>query len=535
MGHVWALVTAATWSAVSASSQFHLSLVGKGNEDRVHLMLDWVTHSTCNASSLLYGTSASALDSRVDGQRAGLVTEAAGETVTCWSALLPNLQPEATIYYAVMSDDATQQRTTLDFEALTHVDRAVGSDVRNFTVPANDITWAVFGDLGAPIQGHAAAVSLPALKRALAQDKYSGILNLGDLSYELTEANGQNYMDELEAVTSRVPMMTTVGNHEYQYGLAPSLTLQNYYRRFQGIQLGAGAASGSASNEFYSFTSGRIHFVFLNSEIYGDEAFVALQEDGKTWRPDDGAREVARAAQVKWLEYDLSRVERATTPFVVLCGHRPPFKTPKGLDTHGNRFAADIVPLLSKYHVDLYLAGHEHTYLLFEASTWHGYTIPPIIVSGSPGNNEYIRKEAELKIQGFHWKTLIPKYGYGYLTASDDALEWQWGSAASDATSEPTSAAWHVLDAVKFPKQLLGARYAAAGAAVTTPMDVAQAWKSARGASTHKGGTRAAHDTSSGDGRTRSTTLPTSVATSLPVLDVIEWLLLAGGMAVMLR
>ncbi|KAG6946773.1 hypothetical protein JG687_00016535, partial [Phytophthora cactorum] len=469
----------ATFEAVSAASQSHLSLVEKDDNGQVHYMLDWVTASTVNSSRLTVGTSADELSSKIDGKLAGLVMEAAGETVACWSALLANLEPGSTIFYALESDATQQTTSSLNFDELSKSDSSAKSETMNFTIPDGEITWAVFGDMGAPMQGHAAAVSLPALKNALSVDiAYSGVLNIGDLSYELTGSNGQNYMNELEPITSQVPMMTTVGNHEYQYALSPSLSVQNYYRRFQGITLGAGAASGSASNEFYSFSSGLVHFVFINTEVYGDEAYVALQDDG-TWKVDEAARTAAGTAQAKWLEYDLSRAKRSETPYVVMCGHRPPFKTPKALSEPGNRFAKEIVPLMSKYQVDLYLAGHEHTYLMFEASTFKGYTIPPIIISGSPGNNEYIREEYELNIEGFEWKTLIPKYGYGYLTATKDALEWQWGSAASDATKEPSSAMWKKEDEVSFPKQTISGVYTAAGTAVSEPVDVADEWANA--------------------------------------------------------
>ncbi|KAL3666716.1 hypothetical protein V7S43_008339 [Phytophthora oleae] len=473
-------IAAITFAVASASSQFHLSLVEKEGNGQVHYMLDWVTTSTVNASRLVYGTSADNLSSKVEGKGSGLVTEAAGETVACWSALLASLEPGSTIFYALESDTTEQTATSsLNFDALAKSDSSSASETMNFTVPDGELTWAVFGDMGAPMQGHAAAVSLPALKSALSVDgAYSGILNIGDLSYELTGSNGKDYMNEFESITSRVPVMTTVGNHEYQYALSPALAVQNYYRRFQGITLGAGAASGSSSNEFYSFSSGFIHFVFINTEVYGDEAYAALQDDG-SWKVDESARTTAGTAQAKWLEYDLSRVKRSETPYVVICGHRPPFKTPKALSATGNRFAKEIVPLMSKYQVDLYLAGHEHTYLMFEASTFNNYNIPPIIISGSPGNNEYIREEAELGIEGFKWKTLIPKYGYGYLTATKDALEWQWGSAASDATHEPSSAMWKKKDAVSFPKQTISGTYTAAGSAVSEPIDVTGEWANA--------------------------------------------------------
>ncbi|CAI5745629.1 unnamed protein product [Peronospora destructor] len=506
-----AVVAAVAFKAVSASSQFHLSLVEKEDNGKTNFMLDWITSSTVTSSRLMFGISATDLLFKVDGRNAGLVTETAGETVVCWSALLANLEEGSTIYYALESD--VRQETN----------SSAASKILNFKVPDGEITWAVFGDMAAPVQGRAAAVSLPTLKNALLVDgAYDGVLNLGDLSYELTGSNGQNYMEELESITSHVPMMTTVGNHEYQCGLLPCLALQNYYRRFQGITWGAGAVSGSSSNEFYSFSLGLIHFVFINTEVYGNEAYVALQNDSVTWKVDEAARTLAGAAQAKWLEYDLSRVKRSETPYVVICGHRPPFKTPKGLHETGNRFAKEIVPLMSKYQVDLYLAGHEHTYLMFEASTFNNYNIPPIIISGSSGNNEYIRKEASLAITGFEWKTLIPKYGYGYLTATEDALEWRWGSAASDATNEPSSAAWELQDEVSFPKQTFSGTYTAAGSAVSEPINVADEWTSTTSDSeieTESVG-RSTTSTSLDFSRAMSTTT-TSSATSLYMQQVV--------------
>lgn len=256
--------------------------------------------------------------------------------------------------------------------------------------------------------------------------------------------------------------------------------MQNYYRRFAGLTLGVGTMSGSYSNEFYSFDSGLVHFVFINTEVYGDEAFATLQADGKTWKADEAARAAVAAAQVDWLTYDLSRVKRSETPYVIVCGHRPPFKTPGPLSSPGNKFAKEIIPLMSKYQVDLYLAGHEHTYLMFEASTFKDFNVPPIIISGSPGNNEYIRTEAELNIKGFTYKTHIPKYGFGYLTATKESLKWQWGTAATDASHKPSPAMWTMADELTIPRRTTFAAVTPEGKPVKTPGDLSTVWTSAK-------------------------------------------------------
>uniref|UniRef100_K3X8L0 Purple acid phosphatase n=1 Tax=Globisporangium ultimum (strain ATCC 200006 / CBS 805.95 / DAOM BR144) TaxID=431595 RepID=K3X8L0_GLOUD len=456
-------VSALSTSSAPSSPQFHLSLVGTSKTDAkvVDYTVDWITSADVTNSQLIYGTSADAMATQVDAKLGGLVEESKGESVKCWSAVVRNVAPGTTIFYA-LADNAA----------------AAGSSAPNsFTVPKDTFTWAVFGDIGAPMQKQASGVALPALKNALEKDKaYHGILNIGDLGYELVGANGKNYMDEFESITSKVPMQTTVGNHEYQYGAAPDFALRNYYRRFAGLTLGAGTVSGSYSNEFYSFKSGLVHFAVINTEVYGDEAFVALQADGVTWKADEDARKTVGSAQATWLAYDLSRVDRSVTPYIIVCGHRPPFKTPGPLSAPNNRFTKEIIPVMSKYQVDLYLAGHEHTYLVFDASVVDGFNVPPIIISGSPGNNEFIREEKDLKIVGFKWKTLIPKYGYGYLTATEDQLNWQWGTAASDGTHSPKSMMWELQDEMTFPRQKSFAPSTPEGTPIKTPSDLADVW-----------------------------------------------------------
>lgn len=191
-----AATTVSALSTSSSSTQFHLSLVGtsKTNAKVVDYTIDWITSADTTSSQLVYGTSANAMTTQVDAQLSGLVEETKGESVACWSAVIRDVSPGTTIYYALS-------------------DAAAGSSPNSFTVPKADFTWAVFGDLGAPMQKKASGVSLPALKNALEKDSaYHGVLNIGDLGYELVGANGKNFMDELESITSKVPMQTTVGN-----------------------------------------------------------------------------------------------------------------------------------------------------------------------------------------------------------------------------------------------------------------------------------------------------------------------------------
>ncbi|TMW68574.1 hypothetical protein Poli38472_006042 [Pythium oligandrum] len=441
-----------------ASHQFHLSLVGNSvvTAGNVDYMLDWVTPSGVDSSVLIYGSSATSLNKEIEARGAGAVEED-DASVECWSALLHDLKPGQTIYYAIKGDTEDD------------------AEPKSFTVPKGDITWAVFGDLAAPMQKQAAGVSLPALKEECDKGVYQGIVNLGDLGYELVKKNGQNYMEELEHITSKVPMLATIGNHEHEHAMSPEFALQNFQRRFASYGLGAGTVSGSASPEFFSYNSGLIHFVFINTEIYGNEAYFALQEDG-SWKPDEKERREMAALQADWLAYDLSRVNREETPYVVVCTHRPPFKTPLSLSTAGNKFVKEILPLLSEYNVDLYLAGHEHTYLYFEESEYLNYRVPPIIISGSSGNNEYIREIEEIKMEGFEQKVVIPKYGYGYLTATKKALKWKWGSTGSDSSHTPKPEMWTLEDEQTIPRRDIPSAAEKVGKPIKEPEAVQVAW-----------------------------------------------------------
>ena len=72
--------------------------------------------------------------------------------------------------------------------------------------------------------------------------------------------------------------------------------------------------------------------------------------------------------QHRWIENDLSRVNRSDTPWVILGGHRPMY-----VDSYLDNFDADMVPvmdlmikelepLLWKYKVNLALWAHHHSY-----------------------------------------------------------------------------------------------------------------------------------------------------------------------------
>ncbi|KAF0720125.1 Aste57867_537 [Aphanomyces stellatus] len=413
-------------AAGPSTPQFHLSLVGDGSGD---YMLDWVTSIDQTSSTVYYGAAKTSLSNKAVGASAGNVVVTADLSVQCWNARLSGVN--GTVYYDLA---ATAGPTAQSFAA----------------VSPTSMTWAIFGDMGSIALKKASGISLPALKQGLTANAFQGILNIGDLGYELVDANGNVYMEQLESITSVVPMHTTIGNHEMQY--AAMGAMKNYLARFAGQINGAGAASGSASNRFYSFNAGLIHFVVIDTEVYGDEAFLTPGADG-TWSPSEAARAKMQDDQKNWLEYDLSHVKRKATPYVVLCGHRPPSKIPTSVTKPGNQFAAQVLPLLDLYKVDLMFFGHEHAYYSVDAAAVGKYTLPPFIITGAAGNNEFIRPIALVSMDPvFKVRKNINQYGYGYLKATPEKLAWTWGQTATDSPNgaSPTSTNWALMDSIDF-------------------------------------------------------------------------------------
>lgn len=100
------------------------------------------------------------------------------------------------------------------------------------------------------------------------------------------------------------------------------------------------------NSPYYSFNWGSAHFVLLDSDVGNVSVNAGLREE--FWQKE-----------VRWLEDDLARSQKADFRFVVL--HHPPF-TAYQKENHMSKEALGLVPLLEKYKVSAVLAGHDHNY-----------------------------------------------------------------------------------------------------------------------------------------------------------------------------
>ncbi|KAG7547734.1 Purple acid phosphatase-like N-terminal [Arabidopsis suecica] len=169
----------------------------------------------------------------------------------------------------------------------------------------------------------------------------------------------------MEPLTSKVPTMVIEGNHEIE-PQASGITFKSYSERFSV----PASESGSNSNFYYSFDAGGVHFVMLG-------AYVDYNHTG---------------AQYAWLKEDLSKVDRAVTPWLVATMHPPWYNS---YSSHYQEFECmrqEMEELLYQHRVDIVFAGHVHAYE--RMNRIYNYTLDPCgpvyITIGDGGNIEKV-------------------------------------------------------------------------------------------------------------------------------------------------
>lgn len=273
---------------------------------------------------------------------------------------------------------------------------------------------AIFGDMGSYTWNN-----MGNMMDDIQNDRIDAILHIGDHCYNLggdDEKRGDAYMQQYQPLTTRVPWVPIIGNHEFYDGDE----LQRYLNQSDGVvvaqenhqsslqnthggistatsALGSllslssfhsgGLHSGVPSNtsRFFSVDLGLIHFVALDLNMYNGV---------------DTCGEDCRQAQLTWLNQDLSQVDRKITPWIVAMAHFPLYcsncpapgkepgvwwdseyceyvghdkncvvpekfveKTVRGANGLDNSMVVpDFEPIFMKYGVDIYASGHVHDY-----------------------------------------------------------------------------------------------------------------------------------------------------------------------------
>ncbi|GMI23203.1 hypothetical protein TrRE_jg10068, partial [Triparma retinervis] len=156
--------------------------------------------------------------------------------------------------------------------------------------------------------GASNAQILDYVKEEVDEGNFDMILHVGDFAYDMNSDNGRrgdDFMNNIQPLASRVPYMVDAGNHEQAQSFA------HYTERFRNMPNNAGGNvttdNGVAPNNwYYSHDFGNVHFIAINTEVL----FVYKQHEHVR-------------KQFEFIENDLMNVDREKTPWIVVHGHRP--------------------------------------------------------------------------------------------------------------------------------------------------------------------------------------------------------------------
>ena len=228
--------------------------------------------------------------------------------------------------------------------------------------------YVVYGDQGCPYHGWQGGRKWMESMMTREGDNLSAVHHFGDISYARGAAHVWDaWLDMIQPMSTRVPLMVAVGNHEYDHtdggvGKDPSgvPTANGYMPPWGNFGQDSGGecavptakrfrmpSSATLSNGvfWYSFDYGSVHTIVISSE-----------HDLSPTSP-----------QYTFLESDLASVDRSKTPWLVLESHRPLYEG-EGSGVWWRQHLVsqamreEIEELLFAYNVDLVLAGHYHEY-----------------------------------------------------------------------------------------------------------------------------------------------------------------------------
>jgi len=218
-------------------------------------------------------------------------------------------------------------------------------------------------------------------------------LFLGDLAYNLAKdqdasgppdgINGNKFLKQIYKVTSQIPFMMTMGNHDVKPDLSD---VEN--RFFMPNH-------DSTKNQYYSFGVNNIHFINLNSAILDSP------------NPNPFTSNYIKKLQ-DWLNNDLKRVASGVWKIVFLhrtiyCSNDDPHCLSEAV-----KMRKYFEEILNHEKVDLVISGHLHVYergfptgidakvdlasLSSDKNTYTNPIYPTYVVCGAAGQSEGLKK-----------------------------------------------------------------------------------------------------------------------------------------------
>ncbi|CAH8268416.1 unnamed protein product [Arabidopsis lyrata] len=351
--------------------QVHVSLAGKD-----HMRVTFITEDNKVESVVEYGKQPGKYDGKATGECTSYkyIFYKSGKI---HHVKIGPLQPNTTYYYRCGGN---------------------GPEFSFKTPPSTfPVEFAIVGDLG---QTEWTAATLSQIK---SQD-YDVFLLPGDLSYaDTSQPLWDSFGRLVEPLASQRPWMVTEGNHEIEFfPIFEHTTFKSYNARW----LMPHTESLSDSNLYYSFDVAGVHTVMLGS-------YTDFDSDSD---------------QYQWLQADLAKVDRKTTPWVVVLLHAPWYNTNEAHEGEGESMRVAMECLLFSARVDVVFSGHVHAYERFKR-VYNNKADPcgPIYITiGDGGNREGLAlsfKKPPSPLSEYRESS----FGHGRLKVMDGKrAHWSW-------------------------------------------------------------------------------------------------------------
>ena len=238
----------------------------------------------------------------------------------------------------------------------------------------------------------------------------------GDMfDYGGSEKHVVEMIDSTKETLFQYPTQITSGNHEGTGAHAGAENLSVLYHYDS-------ASTEPIKGDLYSFDYGYVHFFVLRSNdifnITGGNYSMKLND-----------------AQIAWLESDLASVDRTKTPWVVGMMHESFVKLEKP-QYASHSIGEQLLPLTTKYGVDVMLFGHAHQTLSTKPIVWDN--------SLSTGNfyNNKISVTANTFTQVDYDGVKVDKFNFGSGNASRGTVFHQ-SACAGDQINGRTDLSWN--------------------------------------------------------------------------------------------
>ncbi|KAJ1417410.1 iron/zinc purple acid phosphatase-like protein [Ochromonadaceae sp. CCMP2298] len=335
-------------AADNAPTQVHIALAGMdistGNSNK--MAASWNTDGQTPTSTVKYGSASTVYDTVVTG------TSSAYYETYNHHVVFDTLSPAKTYYY-IVGDDVNGWSKEFSFKSAP-----LSSELRG------NFSFLVYGDMGV-VNGDPTRAYINANKDSVELVWHAGDVGYADDSFLhkgcvtkfCYEETFDSYMEDVEPWASQLPYMVTPGNHEADCH-DPACLLDSERREklsnftaYNGRFRMPSEETGGVLNMHYSFNYGNVHFISLDTET----GYPGAAEETRYVLPCGGFGD-----QLTWLENDLikANADRELRPWILAAGHHPMYN---GKSINAD-FQTAMEGLFYKYGVDVYFAGHVHSY-----------------------------------------------------------------------------------------------------------------------------------------------------------------------------